>query len=108
MSACSGSLSVSVPQDDATTHTNRYSITFQHRENLGNGFAAYANYNRVFDASVPSDCSSDADAAGADVAVLGLSVTQFTRLGEEPARRTPTTAPNPGTHKARQSSRRAR
>ncbi|WP_230945447.1 LPS-assembly protein LptD [Burkholderia pseudomultivorans] len=54
----SGDLSVSVLPDDATTHTNRYSITFQHRENLGNGFAAYANYNRVSDASVPSDFSS--------------------------------------------------
>ncbi|WP_254603204.1 LPS-assembly protein LptD [Burkholderia lata] len=54
----SGSLSVSVLPDDATTHTNRYSIAFQHRENLGNGFAAYANYNRVSDASVPSDFSS--------------------------------------------------
>nr|WP_244109043.1 LPS-assembly protein LptD [Burkholderia anthina] len=54
----SGSFSASVLPDDATTHTNRYSIAFQHRENLGNGFAAYANYNRVSDASVPSDFSS--------------------------------------------------
>lgn len=108
MSACSGSLSVSVLLDDATTHTNRYSIAFRHRENPGNGFAAYANDNRVFDASVPSHFSSDADAAGAAVAVHGSSVTQFMRLSEEPARRTPTTAPNRGTHKARQSSRRAR
>ncbi|WP_425117535.1 LPS-assembly protein LptD [Burkholderia anthina] len=54
----SGSFSASVLPDDATTHTNRYSIALQHRENLGNGFAAYANYNRVSDASVPSDFSS--------------------------------------------------
>ncbi|KFG98007.1 LPS biosynthesis protein [Burkholderia paludis] len=57
-STYSGSLSASVLPDDATTHTNRYSIAFQHREDLGNGFAAYTNYNRVSDASVPSDFSS--------------------------------------------------
>nr|WP_238594237.1 MerR family DNA-binding protein [Burkholderia pyrrocinia] len=45
---------------------------------------------------------------GADVAVHGLSARPFTRLGEQPARHSPTTAPNRGTHKARQSSRRAR
>ncbi|OAJ55105.1 LPS biosynthesis protein [Paraburkholderia ginsengiterrae] len=51
----SGTLSAAVLPDDATTHTNRYSISFQHRENLGDGLAAYAIYNQVSDASVTTD-----------------------------------------------------
>ncbi|MFD1557196.1 LPS-assembly protein LptD [Paraburkholderia silviterrae] len=52
-----GSFSVAFLPDDALTHTNRYSISFQHRETLGDGFAAYAIYNRVSDASVSTDLS---------------------------------------------------
>jgi LPS-assembly protein len=35
--------------DDAQTHTNRYGIFWQHSQNLGNGFGAYVNYNKVSD-----------------------------------------------------------
>jgi LPS-assembly protein len=41
--------------DDEQTHTNRYGIFWQHHQNLGNGFAAYVNYNRVSDANYPYD-----------------------------------------------------
>lgn len=51
----SGSLSASFLPDDAITKTNRYAITFIHNQNLGNGFGAYVNYNRVSDSNVTTD-----------------------------------------------------
>lgn len=54
----SGTLSVLYLPDDAITKTNRYSISFQHQQNLGNGFGAYVNYNRVSDANVTTDLAN--------------------------------------------------
>jgi LPS-assembly protein len=51
----SGSLTASYLPDDEITKTNRYSISFVHNQNLGDGFAVYANYNRVSDSNVTTD-----------------------------------------------------
>ena len=51
----SGSLTASYLPDDAITKTNRYAISFVHNQNLGDGFAVYANYNRVSDSNVTTD-----------------------------------------------------
>lgn len=53
----SGTLSVAFLPNDATTKTNRYAISFTHHQTLGDGFAAYAIYNRVSDAAVTTDLS---------------------------------------------------
>jgi LPS-assembly protein len=44
--------------DDEQTHTNRYAIFWQHNENLGNGFGAYVNYNKVSDVNYPYQLGS--------------------------------------------------
>lgn len=56
--ASSGSLSFAWLPDDATTHTRRYSIDLNHVWNIGSGFGAYVNYNRVSDANVSTDLGS--------------------------------------------------
>ncbi|MGI4861189.1 MAG: LPS-assembly protein LptD [Janthinobacterium lividum] len=55
----SGTLSFSYLPDDAITKTNRYSISFKHTQDLGNGFGFYANFNRVSDSTVTTDLSTD-------------------------------------------------
>ena len=47
----SGSFYSDFLPNDAQTHTNRYGIFWQHNQNLGNGFGAYVNYNKVSDAN---------------------------------------------------------
>lgn len=54
----SGTLSALILPDDQITKTNRYSISFQHQQTLGDGLSAYVNYNRVSDANVTSDLAS--------------------------------------------------
>ncbi len=41
--------------NDAQTHTNRYSVSIQHNQNLGDGFGAYVNYSRVSDNQYSED-----------------------------------------------------
>jgi len=54
----SGSFTGEVLPHDAITKTNRYAIYFQHKQDLGDGFGAYVNYNRVSDYQYPSDLGS--------------------------------------------------
>lgn len=54
----SGSFTGEFLPDDAITKSNRYAIYFQHKQDLGNGFAAYVNYNRVSDNQYPADLGS--------------------------------------------------
>ncbi|WP_061135347.1 LPS-assembly protein LptD [Caballeronia fortuita] len=51
----SGSLDVNYLPDDRVTHSNRYAIFWQHRQNFGNGFGGYVNYNKVSDSQYPED-----------------------------------------------------
>lgn len=53
-----GELAIAYLPDDALTKTNRYSITAKDNWNLGSGFGAYVNYNRVSDAAVSTDLAS--------------------------------------------------
>jgi len=53
-----GQMSVAYLPHDEITDTTRYSISYQHKQTLGDGFAVYANYNRVSDANVLSDLGS--------------------------------------------------
>ncbi len=46
-----------LPHDDIT-HTDRYSIALNQTWNLGAGFGAYVNYNRVSDSAVVTDLAS--------------------------------------------------
>jgi LPS-assembly protein len=41
-----------------TTHERRYSIDFNHVWNIGSGFGAYVDHNRVSDANVATDLGS--------------------------------------------------
>jgi LPS-assembly protein len=54
----SGSFYTDFLPNDAQTHQNRYAIFWQHNHNLGNGFAAYVNYNKVSDANYPYQLGS--------------------------------------------------
>jgi len=54
----SGTATVQYLPDDQKTHTNRYAIYLQHNEDLGNGFGAYINYNRVSDNQYAQDLGS--------------------------------------------------
>ncbi|MBN3755646.1 LPS-assembly protein LptD [Paraburkholderia sp. Tr-20389] len=56
--ASAGSLSISWLPDDMITHERRYSISLDHVWNIGSGFSAYVNYNRVSDANVSTDLGS--------------------------------------------------
>lgn len=49
----SGTFYSDILPDDEQTHTNRYGIFWQHNQSLGNGFAAYVNYNKVSDVNYP-------------------------------------------------------
>ncbi|BAO87317.1 LPS-assembly protein LptD [Caballeronia cordobensis] len=51
----SGSLDVNYLPNDRETHTNRYAIFWQHRQNFGGGFGGYVNYNKVSDDQYPED-----------------------------------------------------
>lgn len=44
--------------NDALKHETRYAIYWQHNQNLGHGFGAYVNYNRVSDNTYPEDLAS--------------------------------------------------
>lgn len=54
----SGTITGEFLPDDRQTHTNRYAIYLQHQQNLGNGFGAYVNYNKVSDDQYPEDLAS--------------------------------------------------
>ncbi|MGF6770343.1 LPS-assembly protein [Paraburkholderia sp. GAS199] len=54
----SGSLSFAYLPNDRITHTDRYSISLDQHWNLGSGFGAYVDYNRVSDANVSTDLAS--------------------------------------------------
>ena len=54
----SGSFTGEFLPNDRITHTDRWAIYFQHQQSLGNGFSAYANYNRVSDGTYPQDLGS--------------------------------------------------
>ncbi len=60
----SGALSITYLPYDAITKTNRYSFSFKHQQTLGDGLAAYVNYNRVSDAAVPTDLGQNAFVLG--------------------------------------------
>ncbi|SDV48114.1 LPS-assembly protein LptD [Chitinasiproducens palmae] len=47
-----------MPDDRAAGRSNRYAIFTQHQQDLGNGFGAYVNYNRVSDSSYTTDLST--------------------------------------------------
>jgi len=54
-----GTLTVEyMPHDAVANLDNRYAIFFTHNQDLGHGFSAYANYNRVSDKAYTSDLSS--------------------------------------------------
>ncbi|MGI4812941.1 MAG: LPS-assembly protein LptD [Janthinobacterium lividum] len=55
----SGTITLADLPRDLETHTNRYEIAIQHQQNLGNGFGAYINYNRVSDSRYPEDLSTN-------------------------------------------------
>lgn len=44
--------------DDQVLHRDRYAVYLQHNQNLGDGFGAYINYNRVSDSQYASDLGS--------------------------------------------------
>jgi LPS-assembly protein len=54
----SGTTTIAYLPNDAITKTNRYSISFRHDQNFGDGFAAYVNYARVSDANVTTDLNA--------------------------------------------------
>ena len=54
----SGTITGEFLPNDRQTHTNRYAIYLQHQQNLGNGFGAYVNYNKVSDDQYPEDLGS--------------------------------------------------
>ena len=54
----SGTTTIAYLPNDAITKTNRYSISFQHNQNFGDGFAAYVNYAAVSDANVTTDLNA--------------------------------------------------
>ena len=54
----SGSITGIFLPDDSITKTNRYSISINHNQNFGNGFAGYIYYNRVSDNTFPEDLGS--------------------------------------------------
>ncbi|MFM0739325.1 LPS-assembly protein LptD [Paraburkholderia xenovorans] len=54
----SGSMSFAYLPNDRITHTDRYSISLDQHWNLGAGFNAYVEYNRVSDANVSTDLAS--------------------------------------------------
>lgn len=56
--ANSGDIALAYLPDDAITRTNRYSITVDDHWNIGSGFGAYVNYNRVSDSAVATDLAS--------------------------------------------------
>ncbi len=56
--ASAGSLSIAWLPNDMITHARRYSIDLDHVWNIGSGFSAYVNYNRVSDANVSTDLGS--------------------------------------------------
>ncbi|WEY41663.1 LPS-assembly protein LptD [Paraburkholderia sp. SUR17] len=60
----SGALSITYLPYDAITKTNRYSFSFKHQQTLGDGLAAYVNYDRVSDAAVPTDLGQNAFVLG--------------------------------------------
>ncbi|CAH2774391.1 MAG: LPS-assembly protein LptD @ Organic solvent tolerance protein precursor [uncultured Caballeronia sp.] len=51
----SGSFTGDYLPNDRETHTNRYAIFWQHRQNFGGGFGGYVNYNKVSDDQYPED-----------------------------------------------------
>ncbi|TKC86045.1 LPS-assembly protein LptD [Trinickia terrae] len=50
-----GEIALTYLPNDAIAKTNRYSITVNDHWNLGSGFGAYVNYNRVSDSAVETD-----------------------------------------------------
>ncbi|MBW9104286.1 LPS-assembly protein LptD [Paraburkholderia phenoliruptrix] len=54
----SGTISIAWLQHDAITNTRRYSIALNQHWNLGSGFGAYVDYNRVSDSTVVTDLAS--------------------------------------------------
>ncbi len=54
----SGEFSALFLPHDALTNTQRYDIAIKHDWNIGSGFSAYVNYNRVSDANVTTDLTS--------------------------------------------------
>ncbi len=54
----SGSLTGEYLPNDAIKHENRYAIFWQHAQNLGGGFGAYVNYNRVSDSAYAQDLAA--------------------------------------------------
>ncbi|MFT0174839.1 LPS-assembly protein LptD [Paraburkholderia mimosarum] len=55
----SGEFSALLLPHDALTKTDRYSLSLKHDWNIGSGFSAYVNYNRVSDSSVTTDLNSE-------------------------------------------------
>ncbi|GLU33007.1 LPS-assembly protein LptD [Trinickia caryophylli] len=53
-----GSLTGEYLPNDAIKHENRYAIYWRHDQQLGAGFGAYVNYNRVSDNTYPQDLAS--------------------------------------------------
>lgn len=54
-----GTLTVEyMPHDSVAKLNNRYAIYFQHSQNLGGGFGAYVNYNKVSDNTYTTDLSN--------------------------------------------------
>jgi LPS-assembly protein len=53
----SGTTTVEYVPYDSITKTDRWAIFAQHAQNLGNGFGAYYNFNRVSDNTYPEDLS---------------------------------------------------
>jgi LPS-assembly protein len=56
--ASAGSLSIAWLPNDMITDERRYSIDLDHVWNIGSGFSAYVDYNRVSDANVSTDLGS--------------------------------------------------
>jgi len=54
----SGSDTLQYLPDDEILHRNRFAIYLTHNQNLGNGFGAYVNYNRVSDNQYANDLGS--------------------------------------------------
>ncbi|WP_322045706.1 LPS-assembly protein LptD [Paraburkholderia sp. J67] len=54
----SGEFSALVLPHDALTNSERYSLSIKHDWQIGSGFSAYVNYNRVSDANVNTDLIS--------------------------------------------------
>jgi LPS-assembly protein len=51
----SGTITGEYLPNDRETHTTRYAIFLQHKQNFGGGFGGYINYNKVSDNQYPED-----------------------------------------------------